>query len=415
MKKNSIKTGLVMIFIIGIIFMLVSTTLVYMLPEDIMKKHIAGDIDQLVEEKEWPEYVQGYLCTRKDNFTDALMLNMATQQQDKQDLAIKRAMRSNLPTYIPEYTQTVSLKKQIENKEKGDHTLYYRYWHGYQIFLKLLLMVLTYSQIIHLNGVVLLFLFLLILIKMRKKGIEVKYIISFVFSILLLVPSVIVMNIQYTTMFYIQFISILALLKCEKRNIFYIFFITGMATSFFDLLTTPILSLGIPLLFMGLINLELKGIKYLINIIQNTLLWAAGYGLTWMSKWLIASIILRENVFANAIEKIFLRTSSNITDGSNIAYLDILQKLSSVYGKKLGLIILLVMLALLLLGCISGLVKRNINIIPLLLIAVMPFVWFYVLKNHSYIHLWFTFRNLEITYLGIFMIFIQGFWTRRTI
>jgi hypothetical protein len=34
-------------------------------------------------------------------------------------------------------------------------------------------------------------------------------------------------------------------------------------------------------------------------------------------------------------------------------------------------------------------------------IALYPFVWYFVLKNHSYIHNFFTYRNLSITVLSL--------------
>lgn len=407
-KANRKIAGLILTFLIGIFLMVLSMTIVYMLPENRMKQHIKQDVNQLVKEKEWPELIPGYLCTRKDNYTDSLMLNMATQERDKKDLAIRRAMRSNLPTYSPQYTQTVSLKKQLENRKDGSNASYYRYWHGYQVVLKPLLMILTYSQILYLNGAVLLFLFLLILLLMRKKGIDLKYILSFVFSILLLIPPIIVMNIQYSIIFFISCIAVLALLKEKGEKVIYIFLITGMLTSFFDLLTTPILSLGIPLLFLGLINKNMKGIVYIKNIIQNSLIWAVGYALTWASKWLIASVVLRENVFANALEKMFVRTSSKTTDGSGITFLDLIKKFSLIYGEELGKIILVFIMILFLVGCVMGIYKKNTNMVPLLFIAIMPFVWFFCLKNHSFIHLWFTFRNLELSYFAVIILFVQG-------
>ena len=38
-----------------------------------------------------------------------------------------------------------------------------------------------------------------------------------------------------------------------------------------------------------------------------------------------------------------------------------------------------------------------IKVSSILLIALMPFVWYIILKNHSQMHCWFTYRNLSIT------------------
>ena len=49
-------------------------------------------------------------------------------------------------------------------------------------------------------------------------------------------------------------------------------------------------------------------------------------------------------------------------------------------------------------------IKDSYNIIKIatiLLIELMPFVWYIVLKNHSQMQCWFTYRNLSITVYAI--------------
>ena len=46
-----------------------------------------------------------------------------------------------------------------------------------------------------------------------------------------------------------------------------------------------------------------------------------------------------------------------------------------------------------------------IKIAPILLIGLMPFIWYMILKNHSQIHCWFTYRNLSIT-VYVILVFI---------
>ena len=38
---------------------------------------------------------------------------------------------------------------------------------------------------------------------------------------------------------------------------------------------------------------------------------------------------------------------------------------------------------------------------PYIVIAIMPFVWFFVLKNHSMYHSFFTYRNLLLTIITV--------------
>ena len=40
--------------------------------------------------------------------------------------------------------------------------------------------------------------------------------------------------------------------------------------------------------------------------------------------------------------------------------------------------------------------KQFFKLFPYLLIAIMPFVWWYVLMNHSFIHNHFTYRSIPL-------------------
>ena len=43
-----------------------------------------------------------------------------------------------------------------------------------------------------------------------------------------------------------------------------------------------------------------------------------------------------------------------------------------------------------------------LNSLPILAIGLMPFVWYFALTNHSYIHTFFTFRTLIVFWFAMF-------------
>ncbi|HGB4051199.1 TPA: hypothetical protein ACIVF2_004493, partial [Salmonella enterica subsp. enterica serovar 16:l,v:-] len=88
------------------------------------------------------------------------------------------------------------------------------------------------------------------------------------------------------------------------------FFILGSVINFIDLLTAPVASLSIPLIIIILFLYEGKAtfISSIKTTILSSISWGLGYGLTWVAKWLIASVILGQNVFLNAIQSMFFRT-----------------------------------------------------------------------------------------------------------
>lgn len=52
--------------------------------------------------------------------------------------------------------------------------------------------------------------------------------------------------------------------------------------------------------------------------------------------------------------------------------------------------------------------KYNCIDIPILMISVLPVFWIMILKNHSTIHHFFTYRNLVITLVCILIIIFES-------
>lgn len=116
--------------------------------------------------------------------------------------------------------------------------------------------------------------------------------------------------------FSLQFFPVLAItlggatLLCNDNNrinsnIGLFFFIIGSITSFFDLLTTPLLTLGFPLLvWISLQPDEQTEIKKdVVTIFKHSVSWFSGFALTWVTKWLLGTIVLGENIFSDAWEQ----------------------------------------------------------------------------------------------------------------
>ena len=44
---------------------------------------------------------------------------------------------------------------------------------------------------------------------------------------------------------------------------------------------------------------------------------------------------------------------------------------------------------------------QYVKIAIFLIIAIFPFIWYLVIKNHSYVHAFFTYRNLLLTIIAL--------------
>ena len=167
-------------------------------------------------------------------------------------------------------------------------------------------------------------------------------------------------------------------------------------TSYFDLLTYPLLTLGAPLVLWTVLKSSHRFIENLRNIVRISVFWGIGYGGMWSLKWLIGGFVTGENVLSDAVEQVVYRTSSVVSDTvvtiSKLAHE--LQYSSRQYTWILSMLILAVYF-------VYQVVKiKKINwkmIINYMVISMFPMVWYLAMRNHSFGHHWFTYRELAIS------------------
>lgn len=421
-KENNLKNkvfNLGKIYISLIATFIIIMTASYIIPNKRINWHVSESVAQLKSEGVYPRPFFNTPSAQLDNFTDSWMLNLAISADNKHPL--KSALESPHRVVKEYYEGTVDKIGNLElsiNNDDFNVSTYSRYWHGYLGILRPLLVLFNYTEIRFLNMCALFMLFIIVnsLIK-RKLGIKIM--ISFFISMMMTMFIIVPMSLQFSSMFYIMFISMIVLLlyheKIEENNLeLYIFFIIGSISSFLDLLTVPLISLGIPLTtYMLLIqnkentqsiiklnnNIKNKTIfSNTIEIIKNSIIWAIGYGITWASKWVIATIILKQNVITDALNQILSRTSGS-SDTVVFTAKSVIESNTNIMftGFTIKLLLLILLISVIAMIFIRKDLNEIIKILPILLISLMPFVWYTVLKNHSQIHFWFTYRSLSIT------------------
>lgn len=214
-------------------------------------------------------------------------------------------------------------------------------------------------------------------------------------------PATVSLSIQFNTMFMITFIQIFIILAFEQtykdvNKWIYHFFIVGCLTSYFDFLTYPIVGYGIPLIF--LLSLYPSDNKdEFKKFIKTGIAWCSGYIGMWFGKWILGTVLTDENIIKQAFEQINLRTRGNFEEYS---YLDVL-KLNCNLRKDI-----LIVSVIFALCCIVYLIIKKIpanlkSILSFVAISVIPFAWYFLAANHSYIHYWFTYRNLSIVVMAV--------------
>lgn len=378
--------------------------------------------------------------TRKDNFTDMLMLEKAAYIE--MENPFEAALLIPSPRYKT-HPETIDRLEQVINSEPGDlpQNTYARYWHGYLVILKPMLLLFSPAQIYLINLIMLLVTIILIAIKFSRRTNLLNATI-FVLTLVFMNPVMVACNFQFmtSTMVCLGIIAVL-LWKWDKiqseRNFGRLFFLSGILTSFLDLLTYPLITLGLPLLMCILMLCQRNRFKSptesLKFCIVQSMWWMLGYGGMWASKWVIASLFTQENVILDAFNSVGIRTGS-ITSGvtSLLGRMEGLMKnvfdciVNSGFFVTLGsLLTLLIVLK------IRGLPQNyylKTNLVneenrkalfwSCLLIACYPLVWTLCLNNHTAIHHWFTWRMFSISLftcliLLVFYLCNSGLFTKR--
>lgn len=428
LEKISIALKKIVVCIIIVLLCgLIGTLLlcaVYMLPTEKMREHVTQDIDMIVEEGNYPEFAGNYFVRMhpnninvktfllnnrgmaRDNYTDAIMLGNAITNLHEIPL-LQRALLVHRGNAV-EHQPIESLKVAIEAGTEMAVESYPRYWHGYLVILKPLLLVFSYTQIKYINIFLQTILVILLLNKINRK-IGKNYAIAMAISILFTFPFIIPMCMQYSTMTYVMLIcSNILLWKWElwRRKSYhsYYFLLVGCATCYFDFLTYPIISLGIPLLLFLL--LERPGKEKCIYITcDSCFMWGVGYGGIWILKWLFSTWIGKTNVLKDAIEQALYRMSGNTaTQSSSTSGIKAIFANFSCYTNILFIILILITFIMMYMQ-----MKRNhMTVVSLLkeqwiflTIAFLPLIWYGILKNHSYDHSSFTYRAMCVTVFGI--------------
>lgn len=390
--------------IISVITGMILLLLVNSFPNEKMVGNIKESVKVFEKEETYPQLMDGMYSSRLDNFTDAIILLTSAYKKDTS--LIDRTVNAYRITYPDTNPVNSLILWGGVGIQEFNTCKYSRYWHGYQIIVKILLLFLNYQEIRFLNMA--LQILVVILIISMMKHLDLSYlIVPYVMFYISLCPIALMMSLQFSAIFYVTNISCVIMMtvyKKKRENIWIIFLVSGICTSFFDLLTYPLVSLFIPLI----ICLCLGGDKKFLNILKDVLWfcfsWGIGYVGMWFGKWVCGSILLKENIINDALKQILNRTALESSQGEFTRW-EVISKNLDIFNElplKLLLVSFILMYIIRIIYLSFKLKKVVIKNGYLLLFSVAPLIWYCVLTNHSYVHFWFTFRTLSISVFSIF-------------
>ena len=376
-----------------------------MLPDEAIKNNIAKSAVALAEEGLYPKAIIGLKQCQMDNFTDALIMNQIYRIDRKRP--VHDAMKMVRANEDHREWDQPGLLLRMTQGEDLEEVPYARYWHGNTFLFRLCFMVMDFNLLRWwLFAISTLLLVVLCCTYYREAGLLKT----------LALASGFVATCGFVTQFSMQFFPVLAITvvtsllvikRGESKNNGLLFFVVGSLACYFDLLTTPLLTLGIPLAVMLSLKRD-EGFLFkdnLLEVVRLAVLWGLGFTLTFAMKWALATLILGENVFANAFNVGLYRVGAeDFTRWDAV---------STNFNMLLLPMVLLLALSFLIFMLVRRLKFNWKKALLYLLIGLMPYLWIFVFSNHSYVHWWFTYRLQAISVACLMMVFVDSSMARK--
>ena len=352
--------------------------------------------------------------------------NMYHSIQDNYADAVLLGVISGVSSENPVYTAINTM--YYDGGDKGEshgivasaagvkpNTDYTRYWHGSMIVLRPLLTFADIDSIKIISAFVMLFLASLscyMLIKRKNTDIAVIFVLSLAMVQAFYVPISLEYIIVFTIMlalcpFYIQFSG-------NNTALLLLSVLGGTVTAFTDFLTTETMTLLVLLLLVLFIRIKDGSFSA-----KSDAGFASGCGAGWflsyiftfVSKWVLATIVTGENKFTAALESFAERTSGNAEEFEN----PVQQSFSALAANltmlfpgpdRINPVAMLLgfgisaLLAVFIIFKFRGNPSKGMIVI-LAVTAVLPALRFMVLGNHSYLHCFFTYRALMSSIMSV--------------
>jgi len=343
--------------------------------------------------------LRGSTC---DNYTDALMIAEAIfddPQISPLDKAIYVYRRANSES------ATRDLADALEGGEMQWVIPYARYWHGFLVFLRPMVLLFGYADMRMLMCSIQMLAFAAIIAALVRKN-KPELVVPFFALMMTLSPMGTMLSIQYFAVFVIMAAAVLVVLYQdawlrEGARYYYFFVLAGMLTSYLDFLTYPLVTLCIPLMLALYQHLDEKNLFGFVA--AACVCWGIGYAGFWVLKWIAGWLLTGENMVWTALSHTRFHVSAEEVDsGSRLQTL--VENVAVVCHP--GYLVLYLGAAA---AGIVRFVRSRCSAAALLsggrplflLISLAPFVWWGITVTHSYLHDLFTYRLIIITVFGV--------------
>ena len=403
LRKNVVELGK------ALLLLLICTALgllllvgIFSLPNGTMRENVLASYQTMEAEGNSRWMIASVPSTRLDGYTDSLMLcnaafNGPMSVWQKAIGVYRYAKDENIENYSWNILLTL----------RGEGTLqsYARYWHGYLLFLMPLIALVDVDTIRLLNMLVQLLLLAGVISQLSSKGLR-RLIFPLVMTYFFLSPVTLFFSFQYSAVYYTAMGSTFALLmfwnQLQARGWERLFFmLVGILTCYFDFLTYPVVTLGLPLVVW--ITLQSGNEPLGKQLWQGALLclfWVIGYGGMWGCKWVIAALTLGPGELQTAWSTVLERSSKLYYTTPTTVPETIGRNAQAFFASKRILVVFCApVFAWLLfnLGRYKVIKPSGAKLLLCIAAFAIPFLWYSFATNHASVHAQMTYRCMAVS------------------
>jgi hypothetical protein len=389
--------------------------LVYLIPTEPIAANVQRGSNVFTVEGSGLNYTDEYKSTVLDNETDPLMLNETAYAGGS---ALQDALNVPSVQSLNSVGQIWSLLGLLNDGTK-DSTIanYGRYWHGYLVIMKPFFYLFSFSDFRVFNQICQMLLLLALLYSISTKQKTVKdACFPLILTVIVWNPATIGISLQYSACYYITLLVSLflvrrsAFLNVRPERYRYLFLAAGILTSYFDFLTYPLVTFGVPFTLYLMEHSELDAVHRIRKMADYTLYWGIGYAVMWTEKWMYGTALTGSNFFADGISNVLSRSSTTVAEWGEEKYSRWDAITSNIQSLCKWPYIILFLTA------VIWIFHKNLfSHVPIritrsclsesavfLILCCYPLFWYLFAANHSIVHTRYAYRELGIAVMAAF-------------
>lgn len=388
-KEIKVAFLMTLICIVAGYFLLV---FVKIIPNKYIQQNIVLSAEELKTEGDTPFlYTNGCFL---DNFSDADALAVA--YNNKTHNPFYNALYC-FNYYIGNHGASRGVEALYQTVTNLEHNMkYYDHsheWHGYQVWLKPILLIYDISDIRFICFFFTQFLFIIVCIELYKYFKNYWNILPFFISYEFFCFSIESMSFLFCMDIVTMLLSCIAIIYSYRKNLSekyfcYIFTLTGISAAYFSMFTMPIITIGFPIIvYISLLNTNEVKTKQLYSFFQYFFYWLFGYFVMGLSKIFITIMLFNATKGISGI-KWYTGFTLNVSLSERVEKVIYYVTNFNNYSEFKFYFLLLIFVFILFKIVIKDVRKKKkviisiTQVLPYFIISILPILWVFIVAVH---------------------------------